>query len=120
MANNRRGGLISLTIGGVRRDAKGNFSYNLGARKREAVVGADAVHGYKSSPQVPMIEGAISDSSDLDLRELLELTDVTVVLQLENGKSIALSNAWFAGEGAVTVEEGEIAVRFEGLNCREV
>ena len=106
----RRGGTLSLTVNGVRQDAKGSFSYNLGLPKREAIVGADSVHGYKETPQAPMIEGEITDRGDLDLAAFVQTTDATVTLQLANGKTIVLRNAWFAGEGTVQTEEGNIVL----------
>ena len=39
--------------------------------------------------------------------------NVTVTLELIHGKTIVLANAWYAGEGTVTTEEAEIAVRWE-------
>jgi hypothetical protein len=82
-------------------------------------VGADAVHGYKEVPQVPFIEGKITDSSDLDLAELCDVVDATVTLELANGKVIVLRDAWYAGEGTVDTDEGEIGVRFEGKSADE-
>lgn len=121
MANpNRRAGKIFFKVDGTQHDAKGAFSYNLGAGKREAIVGSDKVHGYKEAPQVPFIEGAITDSGALDLQNLLELDDVTITLELANGKNILLRNAWYANEGTVNAEEGEIPVRFEGLEAEEL
>lgn len=120
MANNRRGGTISLQINGVRYDAKGNFTYNLGVAKREAIVGADGVHGYKEMPQVPFIEGEITDRQDLDVRTLAQTTNATVTLSLANGKTAVLREGWYAGEGTVNTEEGNIATRFEGMSCEEV
>lgn len=116
----RRGGILSLTVNGVRQDAKGNFSYNIGAPVREAIVGSDGVHGYKETPQAPMIEGEITDRGDLDLRALVETTDATVTLRLANGKTFVLRSAWFAGEGTANTEEGNIAVKFQGLSGTEV
>jgi len=49
-SKNRRGGILSLNVNGVRQDAKGNFSYNLGKAKRDGIVGADRPHGYKEVP----------------------------------------------------------------------
>lgn len=116
----RRGGKIQFQIGGVLQDAKGNFSYGLGRPKRDAIVGADAVHGFKEVPQVAFIEGEITDRGSLDLAALVDATETLVTLELANGKLIALSDAWFAGEGIGNSEEGNIAVRFEGLNAEEV
>jgi Phage tail tube protein len=118
--NNRRGGVLSLNLDGVRLDIKGSWTYNLGKRRREAVVGADAVHGFKETPQTPYMEGEISDRADLDVAALFDVVDATVTLQLVNGKTIVLRNGWFAGEGTVGTEEGNVACRFEGLSCEEV
>lgn len=122
MANtpNRRAGTLFFKVDGTQHDAKGSFTYNLGAPKRDAIVGADAIHGYKEVPQVPFIEGEITDRSDLDLSALLNLDGVTVTLELANGKVILLRDAWYAGEGNVETEESNIQVRFEGLGGEEV
>jgi hypothetical protein len=94
-------GLLQLAVDGVVYNAKGSFSYNLGQERREGVVGADRVHGYKVTPQVPFIEGEITDRSDLDLKALLTLRAGSVSLTLRNGKVIMLRDAYFAGEGTV-------------------
>lgn len=118
--SNRRGGIIQLLVNGQRYDAKGNFTYNFGAPMREAIIGADGVHGYKETPQVPFIEGEITDSVALDVKALLELGDATVTMPLANGKTFVLRNAWFASEGTANTEEGNIAFRFEGKSGEEV
>lgn len=53
------------------------------------------------------------NTDDLDSANFQGSDNVTVTLELANGKIIVLSNAWFAGEGKVECEEGEITVRFE-------
>lgn len=120
MSQQRRGGILFLKVGGERQDAKGNFTYNLGQPKRDGIVGADGVHGYKEMPQVPFIEGEITDRQTLDLAALLNVVDTTVTLELANGKVIVLRQAWYAGEGTGNTEEGNIGVRFEGLSAEEV
>jgi hypothetical protein len=116
----RVGGILSLKTDGELRQAKGEFTYNLGKPKREAVNGADETHGYKETPQTAFIEGAITDSSELDLEKLVLIKDATITLQVANGKVIVLREAWYAADGAVTSEEGEIEVRFEGVRGEEV
>lgn len=120
MANRRVGGIIFLKINGELFSAKGAFTYDIGVPQRTAVVGADAVHGFMEQPKAPMIEGAITDSSDLQIKNLFELRDATVTLELANGKVIVLRQAFFSGEGTTSTEEGEIAVKFEGLSAQEV
>lgn len=116
----RRGGIIFVKVNGDIQDAKGNFTYNLGAPIREAIVGADIVHGYKETPQVAFIEGEITDRRTLDLEALVRTENATVTLELANGKVIVLRAAWFAGEGTGNTEEGNIAVRFEGAQGEEI
>lgn len=120
MAEQRRAGLIQLQVNGEIQDAKGSFSYNLGRPKREALVGSDAVHGYKEMPQVAFIEGAITDRGTLDVAAIATGRDVTVTLSLANGKMIVLRDAWFAGEATASTEEAEIPVRWEGANAEEI
>jgi len=118
MANdkNRRAGRIWVRVNGKMLEAKGNYTINPGQDKREAVLGADGVHGYKETPQVAYIEGAMTDHPDLGVADFVNITGSTVTLQLNNGKTWVLEDAWYAGEGNITTEEGEIAVRFESRN----
>lgn len=120
MANNRVGGIIELKIDGSIQSAKGNFTYNIGRGKKEAVIGADAVHGYKETPQVAFIEGEITDKDTLNLEALVTTTDATVYLRLANGKIIVLRSAWYAAEGTGNTDEGNIGVRFEGMSGEEI
>lgn len=114
MADQRRAGLIQIQVDGEIFDAKGAFTYNLGAPLREAIIGSDGVHGYKETPQPGMIEGVITDRGNLKLASVVNARDVTVTLTLGNGKVISLGEAWYAGEGTGNTEEGEIAVRWQG------
>ena len=120
MANKRVGGIIQLQLNGEIYSAKGAFSYNIGYDKRDVVLGSDGTHGFKEEPQAAKIEGAITDSDELDLKSLLAFRDGTATLQLANGKVIVLRECWFAGEGDVSTEEGEIGVLFQGMSAEEV
>jgi hypothetical protein len=104
----RVGGIIELKADGELYSAKGSFTYNLGKPKRESVIGADGVHGYKEMPQEAYVEGAITDRSDLSLSTLLLLKEATVTLRLANGKVIVYREAFYSGDGNVTTEEGEV------------
>jgi Phage tail tube protein len=120
MPNNRRAGQLFVKVNGVQYDAKGNWTYNAGNAKREAIVGADRVHGYKEMPQVPYVEGEITDAGTLDLDAVQNIVDATVTLELANGKTFVLRDAWYAADGDVQTEEGNIQVRFEGMDGDEI
>ena len=116
----RVGGVINLKIDGQLYKAKGNFDYDLGVPKKEGVVGMDRVHGYKETPQVPYIEGTMTDDPGISFEALAKTSDATVTLELGNGKVIVLRNAWWASNSKANSEEGEIEARFEGLSAEEV
>ncbi len=120
MADQRRAGLIQVQVNGEIMDAKGSWSYGLGRSKRDAMIGSDGVHGYKETPQIAFIEGAITDRGNLDVAALVTGRDLTVTLSLSNGKVIVLRDGWFAGEGTASTEEAEITVRWEGANAEEI
>jgi hypothetical protein len=120
MPNNRRSGTLFVKVDGQQYDAKGNWTYNKGSAKRDAIIGPDRVHGYKELPQVPYIEGEITDAGTLDLDDFTNIVDATVTLELANGKVFTLEDAWYAGEGNVQTEEANIQVRFEGMSAEEV
>jgi len=121
MSKYKRAGLFNLKINGEVYYAKGNFTYNLGGVKREAVMaGNGQVIGYKETAQAPFIEGEITDDIGLSLQKLFQLEGATISLELCNGKVIVLREAWYAGESKAETQDGNIAVKFEGLSCDEV
>lgn len=120
MANRRVGGLIFIKVDGELFQAKGEFTYNVNPVKRESVIGQDTIHGFKEEPKVLFIEGAITDSDELDLAGFQAIRDATVTLELANGKVIVLREAFYAADGDVTTSEGEIQTRFEGISGEEV
>ena len=88
--------------------------------KREPILNADGtVAGYSEAPQVPRIEGVITDQRDLVLSDFINIENATVTLDLANGKTVDLRNSWYAGDGDVTTEMGEIQVLFHGLSSEE-
>ena len=117
---NRIGGTISLKVDGDMYFVKGDFTYNIGKPKKEGVVGPDRVHGYKEVAQIPFIEGEITDRAEMSLDTLLNIDGATIMLELANGKVIALREAWYASEGTVNTGEGNIGARFQGMSAEEI
>ena len=112
----RIGGTLFIAVNGVRLAVKGNWNLNPGRPKREGVVGMDQVHGYKETPQVPSIEGEATVMPDTDVPALLEVRDATITAELANGQTGVLREAWQAGDGVYGTEEGNLALRFEGMS----
>lgn len=122
MANeNRISGTIKFKADGQTYTASGSFKYNLATPKREGVISMDGtVAGYKHTPTIPFIEGAIFNDKTLDVSVFTNLDDVTVNLDLANGKSVILRNAWYAGKGDVDTEAATLEIKFEGKEALEV
>jgi hypothetical protein len=108
-------GRISLKVDGEQMKAKGSFKVNPGRDKKEKVLGSDGVHGTKSMPQVPYIEGKVTDyGAGFDLEKLYNAEDVTATLELGNGKTFALYGGSYAAAGDYDSEEAELDFRIEG------
>lgn len=116
----RIGGIIRIKADGQQYNAKGEFSYRVNPVKREMIVGSDQVHGFKEDPQVPYIEGAITDRSNISLEAIQSIVNATITLELANNKIIVLREACYASEGVVSTGEGEIEARFEGIDGEEI
>jgi len=115
MPSQRIGGIISIKVNGIVQLAAGEFTFHDGSAKLEGVAGVDAVHGYVEKPQVPYLEGTITDRRELDFPALKAIRNGDISIEFANGKVGQLSEAWWAGDGEVKSDKGEIPVRFEGM-----
>lgn len=120
MSNNRIAGVAYVKYDGRQLPVRGSWEVNFNKLKREGISGQDRVHGYKEMPGVPSIKGDVSTTKDVSLVSLLGITDATVTLELANGKTYVLRNAWTADEYTIQTEEGKLAVKFEGMDIDEI
>lgn len=116
----RVGGIVNLRRNGTLLRVKANVQIQGLTNKKEGVLGQDTVHGYKEIPQIPAFDTEITDALDTDLAELFSGTADTITCEVANGKVYALRDAWFAGEGTINSEEGNVTVRWEGLSVEEI
>ncbi len=116
----RRAGMIEVKVGGVQQECEGSFSIGLGSTKRTANEGSGGIHGYAEKPQVAFIEGAIFLKAGLDMPALLAMDGETVTCKLGTDDTVALADAWQAGEGKIDTEKGTLEVRFESSKPAQV
>jgi hypothetical protein len=119
-APNRIGGVLSLRVDGNQYEARGNFQVTPSSVRRTGVAGQDGVHGYIEEPIVPQIKGNISIGNLLSIDELDAITDATVQVQLANGRTYVLSDAWTVAGSVIDAHDGQVDVTFEGMNCVEI
>ncbi len=120
MAQHRIAGVAFVKVDGRQFPIRGKWKSNILPYKREGIAGQDSVHGYKEMPRVPTIQGDVSYTQDLSIDDLAKITDATITLELANGKTHVLRNAWWSDESEVDTEEGSFPVKFEGLSGEEI
>jgi hypothetical protein len=118
---NRLAGVAFVTMNGKSYSIVGEGTYRVSQEKRETLTGQDGVHGFKGMPMAGMISWKGRDSGTVPINELADADDVSVVLQLANGKVVIGRNMWRAGDGPIEVntEEGTYEVVFDGPDVKD-
>ena len=81
----------------------------------------NGVAGFKVTPVAPYISGELIDTDGLSVRELAQIENATITLDLSNKKQIVLNNAWSTNDNGLEIDtDGKITVKFEGLTLEEV
>lgn len=120
MADNFLGGTAYLTVNGQSRMLVGEFAYLVTQTKNETLLGMDGVHGVKKTPAAGMIKGKCRDSGSLSMTDVCNADDVTVVVELANGKTVTGRNMWRAGDPVeVDGDEGAYSIQWEGADVRD-
>lgn len=107
-------GTASIVINGQKYLLRGNMTISIGKHERESIYGLDGYHGIKELARASWIECDLTDMPELDQNIIEDLADVTVNVQLINGKSCVLRNAYQVKPIEVKAEDGLFSVRFEG------
>src|SRR5476651_2220897 len=117
--SNRLAGTAFVTTNGVSIMVAGQFKYSPSKLKRETLTGMDYVHGYKEKPSAPFISCQVRDSGGTTVADFNDMTNVTVVAQLANGKTIIGSGLWTVESQEVDSEDAVFDVRWEGIDVEE-
>lgn len=107
-------GTASVTVDGATYLVEGGFKYNPSKVSRESLTGMDSVHGFKEKIIAPSISMSLRDTGGLTVASVNAMTNVTVVAQLANGKTIIGRNMWTVESQEVESEDAKFEVKFEG------
>lgn len=116
---NRLAGVAYLTIDGKAYRLAGDFEYSVSKISRETLIGQDGVHGYKEMPKAGHLAGTLRDGADLTIGTLNNMTNVSGIVELANGKMITGRNMWQVGDLDVKSTEGTVEFRLEGPDVTE-
>jgi len=107
-------GTCFLKVNGEQYSLRGNMTISLGGYERSSVSGLDQYHGVIEKPRASFIQADITDTDGLDLKVLENLNNVTVTVELINGKVAILRQATQISALELKADDGTISVRFEG------
>lgn len=93
----------------------GKFSYFPGRVKRETKVGMDGIHGVKETFTPPFISCEVRDAGGLVVADFNDMTNVTIVAELANGKTVMGAGMWTVDSQEVDSEEATFPVKWEGM-----
>lgn len=117
---NRLAGQVFLAADGQNFMLSGDAAYSVSSVTRETLTGQDRVHGYSEKPVAGYITATLRDSGGLSVADLNAMSNVTVTLQLANGKTIVGRNMWTVEAQEVKTTDGTIDVRWEGPSVEEL
>ncbi len=117
--SNRLAGTAYVTCDGITIMVAGAFKYSPSTVKRDTLTGMDGVHGYKETPNAPYISCQVRDSGGTSLSDFNGQTNVTIVGELANGKTIIGSGMWCVNTQEVDSTEATFDLRWEGGSVTE-
>jgi hypothetical protein len=117
---NRLAGTAFLSVDGTTYMLSGDLAYTPSTIKRETLVGQDRVHGYSEMPSQGSISATLRDAGGLVVGDFNAMTNVTVTLELANGKTVVGRNMWTVEAQEVKTAEGTFEVKWEGVSVEEV
>ncbi|KEA54676.1 MULTISPECIES: phage tail tube protein [Mangrovibacter] len=117
--SNRLAGTAYVTVDGVTIMVVGQFKYSPSKVNRSSLTGMDGVHGYKEKPVVGYISCQVRDSGGTIVSGFNGQTNVNVIAELANGKTIIGKSLWTVNVQEVESEEATFDVRWEGADVTE-
>lgn len=116
---NRLAGTCYLSVDGVTFMMSGDFSYKISGVSRETLKGPDGIHGYSETPQQGYIAATLRDSANLSVSDINAMSNVTVVAELANGKTIIGSAMWTTEQPESKAADATLEVKWEGASVTE-
>lgn len=116
---NRLAGIAYIYVDGQSYMLAADAAYSVSRVKRESLSGQSGVQGYSETPIPGSISGTFRDAGSLTVAKFNAMTNVTVMLELANGKMITGRNMWTVDSQEVKSAEATFEVKFEGFSVEE-
>lgn len=112
----RLAGTCYVKVDGVQLEVKGALECPINSLKREPVVGAAGVAGFKETVITPYVKLTAIIGKGFPKSKLQNGTDMTVTAEYANGDVYTLSGSWLANEASAKGDDGETELEFNGLD----
>jgi hypothetical protein len=121
MGVKRIAGFFEIKYNGISVNGRGDFTFNPGQPKREALISSRTVDGFSEKVQAPTLKGMITDFGDLHVvDDILNMVGATVTVKSGNGKTYMLEDAWYSGDGEISFENGTVQFECTGVSAEEM
>ncbi len=112
-------GTAYMSLDGQRVQLAGEYTWKPSTDTREPLLGMDGYHGHKTKPTQGEIHGKVRDSKRVSVKQLGDATDITITVELVNGKVIIGRNMACMEPPEVDAEEGTIDMKWFGPQVGE-
>lgn len=110
----RIAGMATFFINGASYSTDGQFTVKIQDTKRNPIMDSNGTVHYSEEFVPSMISGNILTTPNLNPDVITALTNATVMVQLKNGSTGMLDEAFFTGDANVTTQDGQMAIEFQG------
>jgi len=116
---NRLAGTTYLSVDGQSYMLAGEVTYSVSRVKRTTISGPSGPQGYSEELIPGHISATLRDAGGLTVADFNAMTNVTVTVELANGKTISGGNMWTVDSQEVKSGEATFDVKWEGLSVEE-
>jgi hypothetical protein len=121
MANpNQVAGRAKVKIDGALLPTAGDTTLDLGGDGREGVEGDYEAGAFKVSTKQAKLETTILSKGSISAAAIGKMSDVTLSVEFDNGKSYVIRHAWSEGPPQMTTSDGKMKPVFYGPPAEEV
>ncbi len=113
-AQRRLAGTAYVSVDGATYPLVGDIEWTVSDVTRESLLGLDGFHGFAERPAITHIQGTFRDVGDYEIARFRDMINVTVVVELANGKTIIGANMITTEAVVVNSVDATSRVRWEG------
>ncbi len=113
-------GMATIRVNGSEIKTEGKSVLNPGGYSRTQHMGGGKVWGLSRKMAAPSVRVTIAAASDMDVIEISELEDVTVMFYGDNGLNYMITGAATENPAELDEDSGSISATFIGEKCVKV